>query len=40
MTHAGGWVGLVTALAAWYASAAGVINETHGKVILPTGPRG
>lgn len=40
MTHAGGWVGLATALAAWYASAAGVINETHGKVILPTGPRG
>ena len=40
MTHAGGWVGLATAVAAWYASAAGVINETHGKVILPTGPRG
>ena len=39
MTHAGGWTGLATALAAWYASAAGVINETHGKVVLPLGPR-
>ncbi|HEY1825008.1 MAG TPA: acetate uptake transporter [Acidimicrobiales bacterium] len=38
--HAGGWVGLATALAAWYASAAGVINATHGKVVLPVGPRG
>jgi succinate-acetate transporter protein len=34
----GGWVGLATALAAWYASAAGVINSTHGKVVLPVGP--
>ncbi|HEY5265450.1 MAG TPA: acetate uptake transporter [Acidimicrobiales bacterium] len=40
MTKIGGWVGLATALAAWYASAAGVINETHGKVVLPVGPRG
>ena len=35
----GGWTGLATALAAWYASAAGVINSTHGKVVLPVGPR-
>jgi uncharacterized protein len=35
---AGGWVGLVTAALAWYASAAGVINDTHGKVVLPVGP--
>jgi succinate-acetate transporter protein len=35
----GGWTGLATALAAWYASAAGVINNTHGKVVLPVGPR-
>jgi succinate-acetate transporter protein len=35
----GGWTGLATALAAWYASAAGVINGTHGKVLLPVGPR-
>jgi len=39
MTHAGGWTGLATAFAAWYASAAGVINETHGKTVLPLGPR-
>jgi succinate-acetate transporter protein len=35
---AGGWTGLATAAAAWYASAAGVINSTHGKVVLPVGP--
>jgi succinate-acetate transporter protein len=35
---AGGWVGLLTAALAWYASAAGVINDTHGKVVLPVGP--
>ena len=32
----GGYVGMVTALLAFYAAAAEVINETHGKVILPT----
>jgi succinate-acetate transporter protein len=39
---AGGWVGLATAAAAWYASFAGVVNETfHRKVIpvLPLAPR-
>ena len=40
MTKIGGWIGVVTALLAWYASAAGVINETHGKVVLPVGPLG
>lgn len=40
MTKIGGWTGLVTALLAWYCSAAGVINETHGKVVLPLGPLG
>ena len=40
MTKIGGWTGLATAAAAWYASAAGVINETWGRVVLPTGPRG
>jgi len=39
MIRIGGWVGLATAVAAWYASAAGVVNETHGKVVLPVGPR-
>ena len=28
---AGGWVGLATAAAAWYASMAGVTNATHGR---------
>ena len=35
---AGGWFGLATAAAAWYASFAGVTNETFGKTVLPTGP--
>ena len=35
MTKIGGWLGIVDRAAAWYASAAGVINETHGKVVLP-----
>ena len=40
MVKIGGWTGLVTAAAAWYASAAGVINDTHKKVVLPVGPLG
>jgi succinate-acetate transporter protein len=39
MVKAGGWFGILTALLAWYASAAGVINDTHKKVVLPVGPR-
>lgn len=31
----GGYVGLATAVAAWYASFAGVANSTFGRVILP-----
>jgi succinate-acetate transporter protein len=38
VTHAGGWAGLVTAVAAWYASFAGVLNSTFGRVILPVMP--
>jgi succinate-acetate transporter protein len=38
ITHAGGWVGLATAIAAWYASFAAVINSTFGKVVLPVFP--
>jgi succinate-acetate transporter protein len=34
----GGWVGLVTAAAAWYASFAGVTNSTFGRVVLPVMP--
>jgi uncharacterized protein len=35
--HAGGWAGIVTAGVAWYASAAGVLNGVHGRVVLPVG---
>jgi uncharacterized protein len=35
----GGWVGLLTAIAAWYASFAGVTNFTFKKTVLPTYPR-
>lgn len=35
--HLGGWLGLATAAAAWYASLAGVTAFTHGKSIVPTG---
>ena len=36
----GGYVGLVTALAAWYVAAADVINDTMGRQVLPLGPLG
>ena len=38
VTKAGGWVGVATAAAAWYASFAGVLNETFKKTVLPTFP--
>jgi succinate-acetate transporter protein len=38
LTHAGGWAGIVTAAIAFYASAAGVINETFKKAIVPVFP--
>jgi hypothetical protein len=34
----GGWVGLATALAAWYASFAGVTNFTFGREVVPVRP--
>jgi succinate-acetate transporter protein len=37
---AGGWVGLATAIAAWYASFAAVLNATFGRVVLPVMPLG
>jgi succinate-acetate transporter protein len=37
--HVGGWVGILTALAAWYASFAGVVNSTFKRVVIPTFPR-
>jgi succinate-acetate transporter protein len=36
--HAGGWAGIVTAVAAWYASFAVVLNSTFGRVVLPVVP--
>lgn len=33
--HIGGWLGIATAIAAWYASFASVTNKTFGRVILP-----
>jgi succinate-acetate transporter protein len=35
ITHAGGYVGIATAIAAWYASFAAVANSTFGRTILP-----
>jgi hypothetical protein len=35
---AGGWAGLLTAVAAWYGSMAGVTNATWGRAVLPTWP--
>jgi uncharacterized protein len=34
---AGGWVGVLTALVAWYTSAAGVLNGMKGRVVVPVG---
>jgi succinate-acetate transporter protein len=34
----GGYVGVATAFCAWYTSAAGIINTTFGKTVLPLGP--
>jgi succinate-acetate transporter protein len=35
--HTAGWMGIVTAGVAWYASAAGVLNGQGGRTILPVG---
>jgi succinate-acetate transporter protein len=35
--HAGGWAGIITAGVAWYTSAAGVMNGTAGRSVLPVG---
>jgi succinate-acetate transporter protein len=37
MIKIGGIIGVVTAVAAWYASAAGVINGMKGRVVVPVG---
>ncbi|MGH9108718.1 MAG: acetate uptake transporter [Acidimicrobiales bacterium] len=33
----GGWIGVATAAAAWYAATAGVVNETFKKAVIPVG---
>jgi succinate-acetate transporter protein len=38
LSKLGGYLGIATAIAAWYASFAGVINSTFGKSVLPTKP--
>jgi succinate-acetate transporter protein len=38
VTKAGGWLGLLTGLVAWYASFAGVAASTWGRAVVPTGP--
>jgi succinate-acetate transporter protein len=38
ITHWGGYLGLATAAAAWYASFAAVTNSTFGRVVLPVIP--
>jgi len=35
--HVGGWAGIVTAAAAWYASAAGVVNGMAPRPVVPVG---
>ena len=37
LSQAGGWLGLATALAAWYGSAAVVVNATWGRTVFPVG---
>ena len=39
MTGLGGWLGIITAILAWYGSMAGVVNSTFKKVVLPVFPR-
>jgi len=38
VVEAGGWIGLATAVAAWYASFAAVTNSTFGRTVLPVKP--
>ena len=39
ITKIGGFLGLITAFVAWYASFAGVMNATAKRIVLPTWPR-
>lgn len=35
VVKAGGWIGIATAIVAWYASFASVTNKTFGRIVLP-----
>jgi uncharacterized protein len=35
IVKAGGWIGIATAIAAWYASFASVTNKTFGRLVMP-----
>jgi succinate-acetate transporter protein len=37
--HIGGWLGIITAIAAWYASFAAVTNWAYKRVVVPVFPR-
>jgi uncharacterized protein len=39
LTKIGGWLGFVTAILAWYASAAAVTNATYKRIVFPVFPR-
>jgi succinate-acetate transporter protein len=39
ITKVGGWLGLITAVIAWYASFAGVTNATWRRTVVPVWPR-
>jgi succinate-acetate transporter protein len=39
LTKIGGWLGFVTAIAAWYASMAAVTNATYKRIVFPVFPR-
>jgi len=38
--HIGGYVGLATAIAAWYTAMAAVVNSTWGRDVMPVFPLG
>jgi uncharacterized protein len=35
LVKAGGWIGIATAIIAWYASFASVTNKTFGRIVMP-----
>jgi uncharacterized protein len=39
LSKVGGWIGIATAVVAWYASFAGVTNSTFRRTVMPVGPR-